>query len=120
MSTSFREPGDVLEFTAPAGDVESGVPVLIGNLIVIPLDDAAEGEKFRAATSGVHSVPKTDEEAWDEGELVFLDAAAGEFTTVDAGNYPAGVAVEAVTDDPGNTTGKVRLNGCGVVAVAGP
>lgn len=118
MGIAFRRPGDVLEFTAPSGDVVSGVPVLIGNLIVIPLDDAAEDDLFRGALTGVHSVPKTDEEEWVEGDLVYLDAAEGEFTTVSTDNYPAGIAVEAVTDDSGNTTGKVRLNGAAVVAAS--
>jgi len=118
MGKSYLEPGDILEFTAPAGDVAAGVPVLIGALVVIPLDAAAEDEVFRGAVTGVHSVPKTDEEAWAEGELVYLDATNAEFTTVSTGNYPAGVAVEAVTDDPGNTTGKVRLNGAGVEAAS--
>lgn len=118
MGSSYREPGAVLTFTAPAGDVASGVPVLIGNLVVIPIDDAVEGDPFPGRVDGVHSVPKTDAEAWAEGDLVYLDATAGEFTTVSTGNYPAGIAVEAVTDDPGNTTGIVRLNGAGVVAAS--
>jgi predicted RecA/RadA family phage recombinase len=118
VGASYREPGEVLPFTAPAGDVASGVPVLIGNIAVIPLDAAVEGAAFRGRVSGVHSVPKTDEEEWTEGALVYLDATAHEFTTSASGNYPAGIAVEAVTDDPGNTTGIVRLNGAGVVAAS--
>ena len=51
--------------------------------------------------------------------MVYWDASGGAFTTTATSNYRAGVAVEAVASTAGLTTGKVRLNGVGVTAVAG-
>jgi predicted RecA/RadA family phage recombinase len=119
MGTSFVQPGDVLEFTAPSGGVTKGVPILIGNLIVIPLDTVAQTLKFRGATNGVHSVPKAGSQAWTEGAIVYLDNTAHVMTTVSTAHYRAGVAVAAVGSGSGETTGIVRLNGVGVTAVGG-
>jgi predicted RecA/RadA family phage recombinase len=119
MGKSFIEPGDVLTFTAPSGGVTKGVPVLIGNLIVMPLDTVAQTLPFRGSTEGVHSVPKAGSQAWTVGAIVYLDNSAHVFTTTSAANYRAGVAVEAVGAGAGETTGKVRLNGIGVTVVGG-
>lgn len=107
----FISPGDVLEFTAPAGDVESGTGVLIGALLVIPLNDADEGDSFRGAISGVHSHAKVGSQAWTEGAIVYWDDGNARFTTTAASNYAAGVAAAAVGAGAGETTGLVRLNG---------
>jgi predicted RecA/RadA family phage recombinase len=112
MGTSYLQPGEVLEFTAPGGGVTKGVPVIIGSQIVIPIDTVAATLPFRGYTTGVHSVPKAPSQAWTEGQAVYLDSGNGRFsnaTTV--GFYRAGVAVEAVGSGAGETTGKVRLTG---------
>lgn len=117
MGTSFIQPGETLVFTAPTGGVTKGVPVLIGALVVIPLETVAQTLPFQAAISGVHSVPKVGSQAWAEGAVVYLDNTAHNFTTVTTSNTRAGCAVEAVGSGAGETTGKVRLNG--VAAPAG-
>jgi predicted RecA/RadA family phage recombinase len=119
MGTSFQQPGDVLEFTAPTGGVTKGVGVLIGNAIVIPLETAAQTVLFRGMLTGVHSVAKPGSQAWAEGAIVYLDNSAHNFTTTSTSNYRAGVAVVAVGSGAGETTGIVRLNGVGVTAVGG-
>lgn len=119
MGTSFQQPGDVLEFTAPTGGVTKGVPVLIGAAIVIPEDTVAQTLPFRGALVGVHSVPKVGSQAWSVGDIVYLDSGNSRFTKTSAGGYRAGVAVEAVGAGAGETTGKVRLNGVGVTVVGG-
>jgi hypothetical protein len=48
MGTSFLQPGDVLEFTAPTGGVTKGVPVLIGGLPVVPEDTTTSVWRFAA------------------------------------------------------------------------
>jgi predicted RecA/RadA family phage recombinase len=119
MGTSYIQPGEVLEFTAPSGGVTKGVPILIGNLIVIPLDTVAQTLAFRGSLTGVHLVPKADSQAWAEGAIVYLDNSGHVFTTVSTAHYRAGVAVAAVASTGGLVTGYVRLNGVAVTVVGG-
>lgn len=119
MGVSFIQPGDVMEFTAPTGGVTKGVPTLIGNLPVIPLETAAQTVRFQAATCGVHSAAKAASQAWAEGAIIYLDNTAKVFTTVSTANFRAGIAAAAVGGGAGETIGLVRLNGIGVTAVAG-
>lgn len=119
MATNFIQPGDIMEYTAPSGGTTAGVGVLIGNLVVIALDTAAEGDKFRGATSGVWSHVKPGSQSWSEGAIVYWDNSGKKFTTTSTSNYRAGVAAAAVGSGSGETTGLVRLNGIGVTAVGG-
>lgn len=110
----FLQPGDVLEFTAPSGGVTKDVPVLIGQLLVIPTETAAQTLRFRACVTGVFmNMPKVGSQAWAEGAVVFWDAGNSRFTTAGAGNFQAGIAVEAVGSGASATTGTVRLDGIG-------
>lgn len=53
MAKNYVEDGNVLTLIAPAGGVQSGVPAVIGDLVVVPLVDAAAGEPFAGKTGGV-------------------------------------------------------------------
>lgn len=57
MAKNYVEDGDVLTLIAPAGGVQSGVPAVIGDLVVMPLVDAAVGEPFAGKPGGVWSLP---------------------------------------------------------------
>jgi predicted RecA/RadA family phage recombinase len=57
MAKNFVESGSTGTFVAPAGGVKSGIPIALALLVVIPLDDAAEGEEFVGHTGGVWNVP---------------------------------------------------------------
>jgi predicted RecA/RadA family phage recombinase len=118
MAKTYIAQGDVMTFTAPTGGVTAGVPLLIGAIVVIPQNTAAQTLPFDGYVSGVHSIPKADSQAWAEGALVYLDNTAHLLTTVATGKVLAGVAAEAVAGTAGLTTGKVRLNGTGVIASA--
>lgn len=60
MAKNFVQDGDVLTLVAPVGGVVSGVPVAIGQLVVVPITSAAEGEKFGGKTNGVWNVAVAD------------------------------------------------------------
>ena len=107
---NFSQPGAAVEYTAPEGGVTSGLPVQIGQLVVIPAITLTEG-RFVGALCGVFSGPKADSEAWDEGEVVYWSQDDGFFTTDPTGALQAGTAAEAVAGDAGLTTGVVRLDG---------
>jgi predicted RecA/RadA family phage recombinase len=108
---NFVQPGDSVEYTAPAGGVVSGTPVLIGQLLVVPAQTALVNVKFVGKTTGVFSVTKAGSQAWTEGAIVYWDSGNARFTTVATGNFRAGTAVEAVGAGASLTTGTVRLDG---------
>lgn len=116
---TYIQHGKALDLTAPVGGVTSGLPVLIGSLLVVPVTDADAGELFAGETTGVFSVVKPGSQAWAEGEKVYWDDTAKKFTTVDTDNYACGVAVEAVGAGAGLTTGKVRLDGISLTVTPG-
>jgi predicted RecA/RadA family phage recombinase len=106
---NFQKPGNIVTLTAPTGGVVSGTPYLIGKLLVIATNTIAQTLPFEAALTGVFSVTKTGTQAWSEGQNVFWDDTAKNFTTVSAGNTRAGTALVATGAGAGETTGIVRL-----------
>ncbi len=106
---TFVQPGDVLEFTAPAGGVTAGTGVKIGDLLVIPTITAAAGAKFTGVRVGVVTHAKLSAQAWTEGQQVNWDDTNKRFTTVTTGNFRAGVAAAAAANP--SATGKVVLSG---------
>lgn len=107
---TYSHSGDDMLFTAPTGGVTVDVPVLIGNLLVVPKVTAAAGDSFAAVAAGVlEDAPKTSGVAWTEGMPLYWKASTGKFSTVAADGPPAGCAAAAAAS--GDTTGDVRLNG---------
>lgn len=95
MAKNYVQSGSAPTFIAPAGGVLSGVPVAINDLVVVPLDDAAEGEPFVGHTGGVWNVACANgltagsKVAVLAGELVAEGTAeavyCGKLTTSEAG-----------------------------------
>lgn len=106
---NYVSAGEILELTAPVGDVVKDVPVLIGSLVVIPTVSAAAAAKFNALVTGVVTVPKATGTAWTEGAKLYWDVADGEFNTSSGGNTLAGVAATAA--ESAAATGQIRLDG---------
>ena len=111
MST-FVQPGDELELTAPSGGVTAGTPVKIGDLLVDPVVTALEGARFTGVRRGVVEVEKVPEEEWTEGQQVNWDDVSKVFTTVTTGNWRAGIALRATVNP--SATGFVLLPGVGL------
>ncbi len=108
---NYVQHGDNVTFTAPSGGVTSGVPVLIGDLLVVPVASADEGDDFAGQITGVYDVTKVGSQAWTEGATVYWDDGNSRFTTTASGSYKAGVAVGAVGSGAGETAGVVRFDG---------
>lgn len=110
MSTTFKQTGDLANYTAPAGGVTSGGGYLIGALFVIAMANAAATEGFVGKSDGIHTLPKTiNEGAWVAGQPVFWDVANAKCSIDSTLGLPIGtVALAALT---GDTSGDVRLNG---------
>lgn len=67
MARNFIQPGDVLTLTAPSGGVVSGTAYLIGGLLVVAQNTAAQGVAFEGRTVGVFTLPKATGQTWSEG-----------------------------------------------------
>ena len=95
---NFVQEGNVLGFTAPAGGVESGKPVKIGSVVVVPVTDAVVGDVFQGQRCGVFSIATSDTPT--EGAKAYI-TAAGAATTTASGNTLVGAFVSA-KDSAGN------------------
>lgn len=85
--------GRSLDFIAPAGGVVSGVPIIIGALLVIPSTTAAEGVAFAGDVEGVFEVAAATGQAWaTTGVLLYWDDTAKRFTTTATNNSKRGVS----------------------------
>lgn len=118
MARTFVQPGDVMEFTAPTGGVVAGTPVLIGALLVIPQNTAAQTLPFRGMPGGVHTLSKTSAQAWTEGQKIYWNTSTSLLDSVATTGPLVGVA--AVAADNPSTTGVVRLNGVPADSSEGP
>lgn len=119
MATNYIQPGDTMEYTAPAGGVTKGVGVMIGAQLVIAIDTAAAGAAFRGKAVGVWSHAKAASQAWTEGQAVYWDNTNKVFSNVaTVGFFRAGTAAAAVAGGAGDTTGLVRLSGEPTFAVS--
>jgi predicted RecA/RadA family phage recombinase len=114
---SFIQPGNVVTLVAPTGGVKSGDLVQIGMFIGIAAIDAAEGDDFECALTGVYELPKTAGSGIDQGAIVLWDASASACVGAPgAGNTPIGAATEAAGSSA--TKVRVRLDGIARAAVA--
>jgi predicted RecA/RadA family phage recombinase len=106
---NYKQPGDVVTFTAPVGGVTSGLGYKVGQCFVVATGDAAATEEFEGRVVGVCELVKATGAAWTEGALLYWDDGASEVTTTASGNLLIGCA--AVAAGSGDTVGEVRLNG---------
>lgn len=106
---NFLNPGITQTFTAPAGGVVGGTPLLIGSLVVVPVATVAAGLPFEGMLDGVFTLPKAAGVAWTEGAALYFDSATNNFATAASLTARrAGTAVAAAI--AGAVTGSVRLN----------
>ena len=110
MAQNYSEAGLQIPLTAPAGGVTSGIAVLIGTLLVVPLITVAAGLPFSAATRGVWSLPKAVTMAFTEGQALYWDNAAKVVTSVVAGNTPVGFCVTLGGNQIADATASVLLS----------
>jgi len=108
---NFKQPGDVLDLTAPSGGVVGGTGYLIGALFVVAAADADEGDQFEGQRSGVFELPKATGQTWSEGARIYWDDSAKKCTTTVTSNTLIGAAVRKGGEISGATTGLVMLNG---------
>ncbi|MEM7667226.1 MAG: DUF2190 family protein [Pseudomonadota bacterium] len=105
---NYVQMGSHLTVPAPA-DISSGDGIVVGSIFGIASIDALTGENVSIATEGVYSMPKVGADAFDVGETVYFDEAAGLMTETSTGNIAVGVAVEVAATS--SAAVNVRLDG---------
>lgn len=106
---TYKQPGNILTFTAPSGGVSSGDGVQIGQVFVVAAQDADEATEFEGMRFGVHALPKATGVAWTEGKLLYWDSGNSNVSTVASGKLLIGAAAAPAAS--GDTSGDVILNG---------
>ena len=106
MKNSIHD-GNVVNLIAPSGGVTSGVPVKIGNMIVVPITTAAQGETFAADRAGAFEVTKLNTATFAQGAPVYWDSTNNRATGVTTGNTFMGHALDAAAN--GDLTARVVL-----------
>ena len=105
---TFVQTGSILSLIAPSGGVTGGLPVKIGSIVAIPVNSAAEGERFEGQVDGVHNLVKATGAAWTVGAKIYWDDTAKNCTATVGTNTLLGVAVKAAAS--GDAEGVLRLN----------
>lgn len=90
MTKKYQGEGNVIDVTLAAA-ATSGVPIVVGTLLGVPLTDGEIGDVIAVAISGVHNIPKVDAAVITQGETIVWDvsAAAGAGEADDAAATPA-------------------------------
>ncbi|APZ52174.1 DUF2190 family protein [Salipiger abyssi] len=104
---NYIQAGNVITFTA-AATTAAGQGVLQGALFGVAATDAASGEEFEAAVTGVFELPKAAG-ALTKGQKVYWSSANANVTATATGNTLIGAVIEAAADAA--SLAKVRLNG---------
>lgn len=107
---NFVQNGDVLRLVMPY-DRTSGQGVKVGQIFGIVAHNALETQEAEVHLVGVYTINKVGSQAWTAGALVYWDDTNKRATTVATSNLLIGVAVAAVPDGAGDTSGRIRLNG---------
>lgn len=106
---NFVSDGHTLTVTSPNGGTTSGAAYLIGtNVFGVAVTDSVAGDGVAIRVNGVFdNQPKAAGAAWAEGDLLYWDNTAKNFTKTATANTKAGVAVvAALTAD---TVGTVKI-----------
>lgn len=106
---NYVHDGKACDLTAPYA-LSSGGGAKVGQLIVIAAADAASGAAFVGYTEGVYDVLAEGAgsgQAWAEGDLVYWDNSAKQFTKTSTSNTKAGYAVAAKVTT--GVLGRLRL-----------
>ncbi|WP_144395646.1 DUF2190 family protein [Pleionea sediminis] len=96
---NYRHDGNVMDLIAPVDGVVSGNAYLMGDMMVVALNSALEGESFRGHRRGVFELPIASGESPSEGAIAYWHNSSREFSTISTDGVKAGFFVH---DDSGD------------------
>src|SRR5579864_321668 len=110
---NFLHQGELIEITVPAGGVTHGLPVLVGaGIFGVAQNDGVSGDIVNIKRRGIfENQPKAAGAAWAQGDVLYWDNTALNFTKTAANNTRVGYAGDAAGSLSGDTTGTVLLDG---------
>jgi len=103
---NFVQDGCTVVVAAPEA-ADSGEFLVKGGLSGVAVTAADNGADVPLLREGVFELPKATGTAWVQGDRLYWDATAKNFTKTAAGNQPRGVAFAAALS--GDATGQVLL-----------
>lgn len=106
---NFVQAGDVITVAAPYA-VTSGDGALVGALFGIAATTAANGAQVELKTNGVFDITALNTDTGSVGTKVYWDNTNKRITTTVGSNTLVGVLAGAKAN--GDTTARVRLDGC--------
>ncbi|MBX3476678.1 MAG: DUF2190 family protein [Brevundimonas sp.] len=104
---NFVQPGNTLDFVAQSGGVVSGATVKKGAFIHVSATSAAEGETYSGDLVGVFELAAKTNQAWTQGDVLYWDDTAKNWTKTATDNFKGGAA--AADKASAAATGQVRL-----------
>ncbi|WP_316216266.1 MULTISPECIES: DUF2190 family protein [unclassified Bradyrhizobium] len=106
---TYRHEGDTIDIVSPAGGTNRGLPVLIGALFGVAMNDSNPGDTVAIVREGVFAdQPKAAGTAWALGDPLYWDATALNFTKTANNNTRVGLAGDAA--QAGDVTGTVIID----------
>jgi predicted RecA/RadA family phage recombinase len=103
---NFLGMGETVTLAAAPEAVDSGEFIMVGALFGVAQAAADSGAEVVLVREGVFELPKATG-AWTQGDTVYWDASAKNFTKTATGNKPVGVAFADALS--GDTTGAVSI-----------
>lgn len=91
MTSTFRAPGDTVNFVAEA-DHNSGDGIVLGDLFGVVLADVITGDLGGASVTGVHELPVLGTDNVTIGQRLYWNAGNEALTLTEAGNLAIGKA----------------------------
>lgn len=114
MSSTFIQPGNVVEFLAGA-NIAAGDVVLVGNVLGVATQDIAKDTSGPVQITGVFVCPKVSGAVIAQGEPVTWDDSAAAFDDKSAspstGDVTGGSAFAWTNSGDGETTIQIRFTG---------
>ncbi|MDR3431049.1 MAG: DUF2190 family protein [Rouxiella aceris] len=108
MAKNFVQEGQTISITnTGAGVIESGDPVVLGDLVAVVVADIAVGDIGTGLAEGVFLLPKVAADVIPAGKKVYIANGTIQLAAADA--IAAGIAWEAAA--AGSTVVEVKING---------
>ena len=116
MSRTYKQPGEVIDYTNAGGAaIPSGAVVVIGAVLGVALATIPVGATGSVSISGVHELPKVTGAVIAQGVEVLWDVSAGKFdvgtATPATGDVGGKAAFAFAAAGNGATTVMVKLTG---------
>lgn len=107
MATNLVQKGGVIDLVA-AADLVSGTPVLIGDILGVPLANIANTATGPVAIEGVFTITKVTADTFVQGQILFWDDSAKKLTETVSTNKPVAICMEVAGGTA--TTCKAKLH----------